>query len=173
MKVYILQFEKKTTADQKMNSLIDFVNLEFGFFLEFEFILAYLYFQKTEPCINGFFQKIQIGTKDPLKKIEGMAWDLFHIRYLPMQVFELSESKHIDFIIKSILTKDKYLKDVINFNPIKRIIKTEDNINVSYQKRLSDFYSISSIHPSFDKSAIDLQNMASQLEIKLMSVINP
>ena len=102
-----------------------------------------------------------------------MAWDLFHIRYLPQQIFELSSTRRVDFIVKSILTKDKSFKDCIEFNPIKRIIKVEDSITVRYVKTPSDYFDISGINPIANPAFIDYHQLANELEPILLSIIEP
>jgi len=173
LEVYYLQFEGTRSLTEKVNDLIVFINTKLCCYLEYELLLAYLFFEGKEKCVKSFFQKIQVGTKNSLKKIEGMAWDLFHIRYLPQQVFELSSTRRVDFIVKSILTKDKSFKDCIEFNPIKRIIKVEDNITVRYAKTPSDYFDISSINIISNPAVIDYHQLANELEPILLSIIEP
>ena len=79
LKVYIIEFGSKKSSRKKLIELVDFINTNLGIYLESGLLLAYWYFNKSYNCVLDFFQKIQPGAKDKLKKVEGMAWDLFHL----------------------------------------------------------------------------------------------
>ena len=70
LKVYIIEFGSKKSSRKKLIELVDFINTNLGIYLESGLLLAYWYFNKSYNCVLDFFQKIQPGAKDKLKKVK-------------------------------------------------------------------------------------------------------
>lgn len=117
---------------------MDFINTTLGIYLESGLLLAYWYFEKSYNCVSDFFQKIQPGAKDKLKKIEGMAWDLFHLWDIPTEM-SVQSHKYNAIILQAFATHDDALAQIAKLNPIIRIAFYEQEAQIKYKSSLSNF----------------------------------
>ena len=103
----------------KIDKLIDFVNNELGIIAERELSVCYLYLKNSNE-VSKFFKQIQKNAKDIFKTIEGMAWDLTHIRIIEQSIqFDVDENKPI--CLRSLLTFDNGLRDILRTLPLRAI----------------------------------------------------
>ena len=138
LKVYIIEFCSKKSPRNKLIELVDFINTTLGIYLESGLLLAYWYFEKSYNCVSDFFQKIQPGAKDKLKKIEGMAWDLFHLWDIPTEM-SVQSHKYNTLILQAFATHDDALAQIAKLNPIIRIAFYEQEVQIKYKLSLSNF----------------------------------
>lgn len=142
LEVYIIQF-KGGSYTKKLDELISFINSELGIFFEAGIILAAQFFKREDNDINKFFQKVQPKSKDKLKDIEGMAWDLFHYWNIPNEMVTDYYSRGVVSSIYLVTHDDAFAK-VIRKNLIKRILITEKNkAYVKCTKEVDDYLSSS------------------------------
>lgn len=130
----ILSEQKNLSIHRKMTQLLNLVNFSTGVNMERELVLCYWFLkQKNDHRILKFFKKVQVGTKDILKTVSGMAWDLTHLRGLTNSQIPLRANakrrvipfhKEIIFI-DSLVTRDTGLMDVIKAYPIRCLILVE------------------------------------------------
>lgn len=162
LKTYIIAFSSKKSAKHKLMELVYFVNNRLGLYLECGFILSYLYFENVNNDIKVFFQKIQRNTIDAFKKIEGMAWDLFHVWDMPTEM-AITSKQFSAIILQSLVTGDAALANITTFNPINRIFIYKDEAQVKYKYNIESFIN--------DKSVVDeLINYRSQRELLCKTV---
>lgn len=105
-------------------SLFDFVNEQLGFIAERELEVCYCYFNHDE-MTKKFFKKVQRNSNDLLDTINGMAWDLTHIRLIK-QLFMFRPTDEVRFAIHMLLTFDNGLKEILQINPIEQIVFYEE-----------------------------------------------
>lgn len=117
--IYIEFINPKKSARNKIMELFDFVNEKLGFVAERELEVCYYYF-KHDDNTKKFFKKVQKNNKDLLNTINGMAWDLLHIRLIE-QEFTIRPTDEVRFAIHVLLTFDNGLKEILQINPIKQI----------------------------------------------------
>ncbi len=117
--IYIEFNNSKKSAQIKIMKLFDFVNKELGFVAERELEVCYYYF-KHDNRTKKFFKKIQKNSRNLLDTINGMAWDLIHIRLIEQQ-FAIRPIDKVRYSIHTLLTFDNGLKEILQINPIEQI----------------------------------------------------
>lgn len=176
--VYIIQFCSKRSSQNKIIELIDFINNELGVYFEFGMLLAYWYFDKSYECVTQFFQKVQPKSKNKLKDIEGMAWDLFHLWDMPTEMAVLAQ-KHNAIVLQGLATHDDALAQIAKLNPITRIAFYAGEAQVKYAFSINDIliknFSIESLANMKAKreqlcDTVDLIQLSRELEGKLLEL---
>lgn len=124
LKTVCIEFTNRKSAKNKVMELFDFVNEQLGFIAERELEVCYYYFNHHEKT-KKFFKKVQKNSKDLLHTINGMAWDLIHIRLIEQQ-FTLKPTDEVRFAIHVLLTYDDALKEILQINPIEQIVFYKD-----------------------------------------------
>ena len=124
LKTVCIEFTNRKSAKNKVMELFDFVNEQLGFIAERELEVCYYYFNHHEKT-KKFFKKVQKNSKDLLHTINGMAWDLIHIRLIEQQ-FTLKPTDEVRFAIHVLLTYDDGLKEILQINPIEQIVSYKD-----------------------------------------------
>lgn len=122
--IYIEFSNTKKSAKNKVMALFDFVNEQLGFIAERELEVCYYYFNHDEKT-KKFFKKVQKNSKDLLDTINGMAWDLIHIRLIEQQ-FTIKPTDEVRFAIHMLLTYDNGLKEILQINPVEQIAFYEE-----------------------------------------------
>lgn len=117
--IYIEFINSKKTAQNKIMELFDFVNEKLGFLAERELEVCYYYF-KHDDKTKKFFKRVQKNSNDLLSSINGMAWDLIHVRLIE-QEFAIRPTDKVRFAIHVLLTFDNGLKEILQINPIEQI----------------------------------------------------
>ena len=124
LKTVCIEFTNRKSAKNKVMELFVFVNEQLGFIAERELEVCYYYFNHHEKT-KKFFKKVQKNSKDLLHTINGMAWDLIHIRLIEQQ-FTLKPTDEVRFAIHVLLTYDDGLKEILQINPIEQIVFYKD-----------------------------------------------
>ena len=124
LKTVCIEFTNRKSAKNKVMELFDFVNEQLGFIAERELEVCYYYFNHHEKT-KKFFKKVEKNSKDLLHTINGMAWDLIHIRLIEQQ-FTLKPTDEVRFAIHVLLTYDDGLKEILQINPIEQIVFYKD-----------------------------------------------
>lgn len=109
----------KRSAKNKLLELLDFVNEKLGYVAERELEVCYHYFEHDER-VNKFFKKVQKNSKNLSGVINGMAWDLVHVRLIERELL-LTLSTGAKYGIYFLLTFDKGLKEIMQINPVEQI----------------------------------------------------
>lgn len=179
LKVYIIEFGSKKSSRKKLIELVDFINTNLGIYSESGLLLAYWYFNKSYNCVLDFFQKIQPGAKDKLKKVEGMAWDLFHLWDIPTEMAVQSHTYNA-IILQAFATHDDALAQIAKLNPIVRIAFYQQEAQVKYKLSLSNFLHNDPIIDSIIDNqkqreclceTVDLIELSTQLEHEFLNTI--
>lgn len=135
LKTTIIHFTSRSQIKKKILELLKFVNEEIGLYFERELAICYWFLKdRNDPKICRFFKDIQIGSKKNLMNtLRGMAWDLFHLRWLMTSMYngknhEINSNVANNIIyIDSLVTQDKGLINIVQAYPIRCIIyKTGD-----------------------------------------------
>ena len=120
LKAVCIEFtNSKKASYNKIMELLDFVNEELGFYAERELEVCYCYLKHDER-IKKFFKRVQKNNKDILNTINGMAWDLTHIRIIEQQCMA-KPTEQVEFAIHVLLTFDNGLKEILQINPVEQI----------------------------------------------------
>ncbi|MDO4317953.1 MAG: hypothetical protein Q4C48_07045 [Lachnospiraceae bacterium] len=178
MMIYIIQFENKQSPRNKTAELIEFMNDKLGIYFEFGTVLAYWYFNKSYQCIEQFFQKVQPKSKNKLKNIEGMAWDLYHLWDVPTEMVILTQNDNA-VVLQGLATHDDALAKIAKLNPLTRVAFYADEAQVKYAFSISDILANDSIlEPLANMKAkrehlratVDLIQLSRDLEAKLLGM---
>jgi len=179
LKVYSIKFQNKKSPEKKILELINFINTELGVYLEAGMILAYWLYSGAHECVIQFFQKIQLKSKNKLKNIEGMAWDLFHLWDIPTEMAILSTQYKI--MLPALATHDDALAKISKLNPITRIAFYSNEAQVKYKFSLEDVLddspmlnSISDYQSQREQicETINLLNLSTQLEQQFIELFD-
>lgn len=122
LKSAIIEFRyPKKGIRYKIELLMDFIDNNIGYLMEREIAICYL-FLKHDKRVEKFFKKIKTDCRDIIKHINGMAWDLKHIRYIEytMANHKQQETTYKIHTLYSIITFDYGLQEVLNTYPIKK-----------------------------------------------------
>lgn len=178
LKTICIEFSNsKKSAKNKIMTLFDFVNEQLGFIAERELEVCYCYFNHDE-MTKKFFKKVQKNSNNLLDTINGMAWDLTHIRLIEQQ-FMFRPIDEVRFAIHMLLTFDNGLKEILQINPIEQIVFYEeipipklkhfwiDNVPGAKEKLLSE-ENRHKRRQTFDK--MDVDKLMSILEEELLSL---
>lgn len=114
----------KKSVQSKMMELIDFVNEKLGFVADRELEICYRYFNHDERT-KKFFKRVQKNAKNLLGAIDGMAWDLIHIRLLE-RGYMTKVVEEVTFALPLLLTYDNGLKEILQINPIEQLAFYKD-----------------------------------------------
>ena len=127
MKAICIEFaNSKRSAKNKMMDLVDFVNEKLGILLERELQICYCYFKHDDRTAK-FFRKVQKNSKELRETINGMAWDLTHIRSIEKDCMTILEDD-ITFAVHVLLTYDNGIKDILQINPVDKIALCKDTV---------------------------------------------
>ena len=178
LKVYMIQFQSKRSPENKLLELFRFVNEELGVYFEFGMLLAYWYFQKSQACVTQFFQKVQPKSKNKLKDIEGMAWDLFHLWDMPTEMAVLTRQDRA-IVLQALATHDDALAKIAKLNPITRMAFYQGEAQVTYAFSVSDIllgnFTVEELLSLKEKrerlcASVDLMGLSAELERKLLAM---
>ena len=167
LKTVCIEFTNRKSAKNKVMELFDFVNEQLGFIAERELEVCYYYFNHHEKT-KKFFKKVQKNSKDLLHTINGMAWDLIHIRLIEQQ-FTLKPTDEVRFAIHVLLTYDDGLKEILQKDiPIPKLKHFWiDNIPGAKEKLLSE-ENRRRRHQAFVEK--DVNELTRTLEAELLSI---
>mgnify|MGYP004479414061 FL=1 len=139
LKIYIIEFSSKKSAENKLLQLMEFVNNELGSYWENGVLLAYWYFNKQKDVVR-FFSKVKPNSRSKTKDVEGMAWDIFHLWNIPEQMFNMwKKARKINVVY--LATHDRALAAIARLNPIRRLCFYKDNYGVKYTYSIRDYVS--------------------------------
>jgi hypothetical protein len=137
LQAVIIKFSTKKGIKYKLDQLFDcFVN-QMGKFMERELAICYLYL-KNDKRTEKFFGKVQRNSKNILHVIEGMSWDLAHIRQLEDSM-RRSIYDETSFEIHSLATYDNGLKEMLTVYPVESLSFRENYLNVAFTYEFEDF----------------------------------
>lgn len=110
------------SAALNFTKLIDFCILKLGRIPTFELNLAWQFFFATSNRLS-FFGPIYGISKDLVKELKGMSWDLTHLRTLETMA---TQSRLGSFYLPYFVTIDTRLQELIRINPIQFIVIDDD-----------------------------------------------
>jgi hypothetical protein len=117
LKMISIQLEKPNRSTySKIIDFLDFCHEDVSSIGFREALIANGYFKIGQKL--GFFSKIQKNKKDLFKVINGMAWDLYHIRQME-RLATIRPNENAKYYFPSFLTCDKRLIDIIDLYPLK------------------------------------------------------
>lgn len=168
IKIYIIAFSTNKSSKNKLAQLIDFTNKQLGAYFENGIILAYWYFDKSEECVTSFFEKIQPMAKEKLRKIESMAWDLFHLWNLPTEMAILSKM-HNCLSLQSLATHDESLAQIAKRNPITRMAFYENEAQVKYKHSIVSIINDSNINSLLSENQIEREKICTTVDLATLA----
>ncbi|MGL5067734.1 MAG: hypothetical protein ACRC6T_07900 [Sarcina sp.] len=137
LKMAMIEFKNpKKGIKYKLNEMLCFINNELGYFLEREIAICYLFF-KYDNRVQKFFKKIKYNCSDIIKHIDGMAWDLNHLRHIENMMAYYSQGDN--YSLYSIITFDYGLQEVLSVYPIKKCVMHECLTRVVFENNLNEF----------------------------------
>lgn len=120
LKLACIDFSSNKSAKNKFLELNTFVINELGVYLERELAVCYFHLYKNENT-KSFFKRFQRNANNLLGIIQGMAWDLTHIRNLE-HFMALDQVDKEYFTNHYLVTYDRGLRDVLTAFPLDRIV---------------------------------------------------
>lgn len=192
-KILLIQKEMRNKSlESKLLALIEFAHNDMAFFCVREMLIAKRYFE--EGSNFPFFNPIQPNNPTLMRDINGMTWDLFHVRYLEL-FLTIKDDGNFRYFFPAILTFDKRYIDLLKMNSIKiAIINTKKNkIQPVYSldfyqeyssvsqliKEKIDFYFSDimrdkrlSMHKNSKNNEIDYREIAIQLKKEFMKIFS-
>lgn len=128
LKTAILSFSSNNGIRKRMIELMEFVNNDIAIFLEREMVYCYWFLKnRNDERIKKFFRGIQSNSKNIIKTIQGMSWDLFHLRFCT-EVGMATDIGNGTICIHYLITQDNGLADLANAHPIKFLIYKKGDI---------------------------------------------
>ncbi|MBV7561438.1 hypothetical protein [Pseudomonas sp. sia0905] len=123
LKMALIQLNnpKKSTYN-KIIAFMDFCDEDLATLGGREIAVAKAYFEKGQGF--AFFGKIQKSKEDIFEVLDGMAWDLWHVRFLE-EAMTISPDPRARYFFPSILTFDKRFIEVIDLYPLKSLAYVE------------------------------------------------
>ena len=115
MKAFLLKMDKKMSKKGKIQELINFCLLDLNVYMENELYLCALYLNDA-PEVKRIFEKIETYSKETVRRIKNISWDLANIRLSEKQIIDDLKSGKVTFHYLG--TYDKGLQDAIKINPI-------------------------------------------------------
>lgn len=95
LKAAIISFRSKNGIRRKVTELMDFINNELGIFLERETVFCYWFLKnRNDDRIRKFFRGVQLNSEKIIKTIQGMSWDLFHLRICFSILFDNAKKRN-------------------------------------------------------------------------------
>ena len=120
LKLACIEFSSNRSSKNKFIMLNEFTINNLGIYLERELAVCYFYLYKNDN-VKTFFKKFQKNAGNILSVIQGMAWDLTHIRTVEyFMAQDQIDGKH--FTNHFMVTYDQGLRDVVTAFPLDRII---------------------------------------------------
>lgn len=151
LKTVIIEFSTHNSLENKLSSLIEFINNQLGVYLEREIAVCYGYLKKGRNIREVFFKKIHINSHNILRNLKGMAWDLTHIRmieYLTSVDIYMEKTLFFHYLVSF----DKGLRAAIKYYPIDRILFYKTTPFIKFKYPLYEFINEVDIKSSWNKS---------------------
>ncbi|BBF84012.1 hypothetical protein DLM_0340 [Aquitalea magnusonii] len=101
---------------EKIERFVEFCDCDLATISGRETALARAYFELGHNLT--FFGKVQKKKPDLFKTLDGMAWDLWHVRQLE-ETMTLKPSRQARYFFPALLTFDKRLVEIIDLYPLK------------------------------------------------------
>ena len=99
-----------------MSQFLEFCDSEMATIFARESIVARAYFERGQNL--KFFGKVQANKDDLFWVLNGMAWDLWHVRLLE-KAMTLRPAREARYFFPALLTFDKRLIEIIDLYPLK------------------------------------------------------
>ncbi|PKM18507.1 MAG: hypothetical protein CVV11_14460 [Gammaproteobacteria bacterium HGW-Gammaproteobacteria-15] len=106
----------KMSIEEKLRALIELCDSKLATLSLREITVAKAYFERGQNLT--FFGKVQKGKKDLFSVVQGMAWDMWHIRQMEKNL-TIRPSSEARYFFPSFLTCDKRLVEIIELYPLK------------------------------------------------------
>lgn len=108
--------DPRASTLNKLNVFVEFCDNELATIGCRETAIARFFFERGQKL--AFFGKVQKNKSDIFKILDGMAWDLWHVRQLE-ELMTLKPSPHARYFFPALLTFDKKLIEIIDLYPLK------------------------------------------------------
>lgn len=120
LKLACIEFSSNKSPKNKFLALNSFMINELGIYLERELAICYFYLYKKDN-VKTFFKKFQKNSKNLIDVIQGMTWDLAHIRTI--EIFMAQDQKGNKYFSNHyMVTYDRGLRDILISFPLDRIV---------------------------------------------------
>lgn len=117
LKMVVIQIgSPDISVAQKIELFVAFCDAELATLGGREIAVARAYFEHGQGLT--FFGKIQVKKPDIFETLDGMAWDLWHVRQLEISM-TLKPSREARYFFPALLTFDKKFIEIIDLYPLK------------------------------------------------------
>lgn len=172
LKAVILRQNKSATLAEKLSELIVFCLEHLDKFPKTELYFAWKLLKSGNKL--RFFDPVSQITNKTLKKVKGMSWDIFALRY---QETMASKGDLGDFFIPFFASFDNKFVELAQACPIRAVLIDEQGKNVitiqldelEFQTELNQSIS-SEIHQTLTNPRLKLQRMSTKLSYEEMQI---
>lgn len=178
LKAFYIKYASKKSTDNKILELIYSINNELFSYWENEMMLCYL-FIKEDSSVEKFFGGAKPNAKNIIRKLKGMAWDLFHLRNLEISMTERNTNQSMVFL-HSFGSADQGIVRMIKLNPITRMAFFDGKSIVIHEKNILNTCTHLGIKEILDQNEakrrekclnIDYRELSKQLEVEVLGVM--
>lgn len=116
LKMAIIQLkDPRLPLKQKVHRFLEYCDSQLAIMFASECVVARNYFESGHKL--GLFSKVHKNQRNLFTILDGMAWDLSHVRYLEQALtFKMA---HARYFFSAILTFDEAIVEVIDMYPVK------------------------------------------------------
>jgi hypothetical protein len=115
----------KISIEKKLLTLIELCDSKLATLSLREITVAKSYFERGQNLT--FFGKVQKRKKDLFSIVQGMAWDMWHIRQMEKSL-TIRPAAEARYFFPSLLTCDKRLVEIIELYPLKACAYNEEDL---------------------------------------------
>lgn len=126
LNIFFIKHSTKKSPSFKFLSFVSIMTEKYNVYFELECNIAYSCFYSDK---NDLFYNIQPNSKDKIKKLKAIAWDVFHIRNEETSM-AIRNNNNSSVYLHAILTGDKGMHRVMNSNKITRMISEGGSMSV-------------------------------------------
>lgn len=160
LKTFIIKYSKNS-EERKINQLILFALDELNCYMERELVMCALYLKKDDN-VMPFFRKMQLTTKDILKELQNMTWDILHIRNMEAEMAIRNQDVG-DVYLHYFVSRDERLMNALKANQAKSFVMIDGKGFIISKKNISDICQDKAILDKFrneaDKQSHQLQRV--------------
>ncbi|MFU0761789.1 hypothetical protein [Staphylococcus pasteuri] len=179
LKMFIIYNISKKSPKNKLLEFLETMTSEYNIYFELEINVAFSYFNNDS---GNIFYNIMANSKNKIKKLKALSWDVYHIRNEETAMGERN-SHSAQIYLHTFLTADKGLSKVMRNNKIERMLSIDGQMKVlrvkpfekiedeKFIERLNDIIEqyISNKKNSIGLSENNINSKIEQLERKIIT----
>lgn len=126
LKMFEIYNISKKSSKNKFLEFLEITTSEYNIYSELEINVAFSYFNNDS---GNIFYNIMVNSKNKIKKLKALSWDIYHIRNEETAMGERN-SNSAQIYLHTFLTADKGLSNVMRNNKIERMLSIDGQMKV-------------------------------------------